>query len=271
MKGYIYKLIWLLFFVFYMTTTESQSISVSPSILDFHVPSGSTETKTISIENKSSKKMSFQVYLIDWLRDSIGGHQYYKPDTLPQSCAKMVFFNPTYLEIDSGKTGKIEVRMHPPETASNTTMKWAMLAIESIPDYSEYSKDSVKKKELKSVIVTVIQVGVHIYQTPPAAVAKAVDGVRLIVDSAHKGFVYFYMKNTGQVMLNCKAHLELTSLSTGEEIKTDDVVFPVFPGGFRRVQLNLPKELKHREYSLIAILDYGSDMPLEAVQKNIVL
>ncbi len=146
-------------------------------------------------------------------------------------------------------------------------MKWAMLFLESIPE----AKDPAKLKKMSMSVGTAIRVGVHIYQTPPGAITKAVSNVRLLADSAQKGFVYLYMKNTGQVMLDCKAHLELTYLSTGEESILKAVTFPVFPDGFRRVKLDLPKDLKPGNYSVLAVLDYGIDVPLEAVQQSITI
>jgi len=142
-----------------------------------------------------------------------------------------------------------------------------MLFLESISE----AKDPSKLKKMSMRVGTAIRVGVHIYQTPPGAITKAVSNVRLLADSAQKGFVYLYMKNTGQVRLDCKAHLELTYLSTGEENILKAVTFPVFPDGFRRVRLDLPKDLKPGNYSFLAVLDYGIDVPLEAVQQNITI
>lgn len=245
------------------------AISVGPSIVRFNAAPGKAELKTISIKNNLNKPVAFKLYIRDWLRDSVGGHEYYKADTLSQSCANMVSIEPaSYLKVDSGKIGKIVMRMKPPVTAKNTEMKWAMLFIESLPDET-LAKD--KKKALQMQINTTARIGVHIYQTPPGAVTKAVDQVKLATDSVQKGFVYLYMKNVGQVMLDCKAHLELTHLSTAEETITKEVTFPVFPDGFRKAKLDLPKNIKPGNYSLLAILDYGVDVPLEAVQQNITI
>lgn len=252
------------------TTLQAQAVTVSPSILRFTAAPGKAEVKTISIRNNAKKPVTFKIYLQDWLLDSNGNFVYYRSDTLFQSCAKMVSIEPSsYIRIDSGKIGKIEVRMQPSATASNTDMKWAMLFIESLPD--EQQQEKSKSKKLGMQVNMSLQIGIHIYQTPPGAITKAVEGVAVSVDSVQKGFVNLHMKNVGQVMLACKAHLELNYLSTGEEVVTEGATFSVFPNGFRKVKLNLPKNLKPGEYSLLAILDYGPDMPLEAVQKNITI
>ncbi len=245
------------------------AVTISPSIVRFNTAPGKAETKIISIKNNSKKLLAFKINVQDWIRDSVGKHIYYKADTLSHSCASMLSIEPSsYIQIDSGKTGKIFVRMQPSTTASNIDMKWAMLFIESLP---EEIKDKKKLKRLQMQVNIAVEVGVHIYQTPPGAVTKAVENVRLVTDSIQKGFVYLYMKNVGQVMLDCKAHLELTHLSTAEETITKDVIFPVFPDGSRKAKLDLPKNIKPGSYSLLVILDYGVDVPLEAVQQNVTI
>lgn len=252
-----------------INTLQAQSVMVGPSIVRFNTGPGKAEIKTIFLKNVSNRSQSFKLYMRDWLRDSVGGHQYYRADTLPQSCASIVSIEPaSYIKVDSGKTGKIIMRMKPSATASNTEMKWAMLFIESLSDETQ---DKGKSKKFKMQINNVARIGVHIYQTPPGAITKAVEGIRLSIDSAQKGFVYLYMKNTGQVMLTCKAHLELTYLPTGEESVLKETEFPVFPGGFRKVKLDLPKDIKPGSHSILAVLDYGIDVPLEAVQQNITI
>lgn len=269
MKNYCYYIGTLFFCWFTFDTLRAQDITVSPSILNFRVASDQAEIKTISIQNKSKKKVAFRIYLMDWQRDSLGGHIYYNPDTLPQSCAKAISFNPAYLEIDSAKTLKIEVRMEPALLSNNNMMSWGMLFLQSVPDALSSAK--IKDKGMQTQINSIVRVGIHIYQTPPEAIIKAVSNIKLVTDSIQKGFVYFQMKNTGQAMLDCKVHLEMTYLSTGEEVKTNDIAFPVFPEGFRKVQLPLPKNLKRGAYSVLAVLDYGKNLPLEAIQKNILL
>ena len=252
-----------------INAVQAQPVTVGPSIIHFNTAPGQAEIKTVFLKNVSSKPQSFKLYVQDWLRDSVGGHQYYKADTLPQSCASIISIEPaSYIKVDSGKTGKIIIRIKPPTTASNTAMKWAMLFIESLSNEGE---DKEKSKKFKMQINNVARIGVHIYQTPPGAITKAVEGIRLSVDSVQKGFIYLYMKNTGQVMLTCKAHLELTYLPTGEENVLRETEFPVFPDGFRKVKFNLPKDIKPGSYSLLAVLDYGTDVPLEAVQQNITI
>lgn len=77
------------------------------------------------------------------------------------------------------------------------------------------------------------------------------------------------MANTGDVMLNCKAHLELTNVANGKEVKFENIEFPVFPGGKRKVKLTIPADMAQGKYSALAVLDLGEDIALEALEKDI--
>ncbi len=59
----------------------------------------------------------------------------------------------------------------------------------------------------------------------------------------------FYMENTGETMLQCKAHLALTNIETGKEFKLDKTEFPVFPEGKRTVRLVIPATVPKGKYS----------------------
>jgi hypothetical protein len=77
------------------------------------------------------------------------------------------------------------------------------------------------------------------------------------------------MRNSGQVMLYCKAYLDLTDVATGKQYKSEPVEFPVFPEGVRKVNLKVPSSVPPGKYSALAILDIGEDMPLEALERTI--
>jgi hypothetical protein len=65
--------------IFVSLSVSAQKVGIQPSILEFHVVPGVTESQVIRISNTSDTKVSFQAYLADWLRDSTGAHHYYNP------------------------------------------------------------------------------------------------------------------------------------------------------------------------------------------------
>lgn len=248
-------------------TGLGQKVGIQPSILEFHLSPGTTESQVIRIANLSDKKISFEAYLADWLRDSTGAHEYFKPDTLPSSCAKWVYLSKNFIEVEPGKTEELLVRLQgPPELKAFKQMRWAMLFLQSASE-----KDSAARggKQFNTKIKELLRVGVHIYQTPPSVTHAEAKGIALKEVPAEKNTYDFYMANTGETMLECKVHMELTNVETGKEYKLNRTEFPIFPSGKRKVRLVIPDTIPKGKYSALAVLDTGEESALEAVEKSI--
>jgi len=262
MKGYLAML-----FFFTAVSVSAQKIGIQPSILEFHVMPGVTETQVIHISNMSDHKISFEAYLADWLRDSTGAHHYYRPDTLQRSCASWVKLSKYFIEIAPGKSEDLLVRLQgPADTGGFAQMKWAMLFLQSAAEQDSAAQNS---KQFNTKIKELLRVGIHIYQTPPTVTRMSAKAVSLQPVPDQKNAYDFYMQNTGQTMLQCKVHLELTNVETGKEIKLDRTEFPVFPEGKRVVRLTISDTVPKGKYSALAILDIGEDSALEAIERTI--
>jgi hypothetical protein len=112
-------------------------------------------------------------------------------------------------------------------------------------------------------------VGVHIYQTPPTITQKEVKILDLKpVDSITNTYALL-CQNTGQIMLECKSYLELTSLGAGKKTKIDALDFPLFPGQKRYIQFTVPKDLPKGKYSALGVIDGGEDLSLEAIESTV--
>lgn len=247
--------------------THAQQINIQPSILDYHLAPGTSESQAITITNLSRKKMIFEANLADWLRDSTGAHQYFVADTLSRSCAKWVSLNKMLIELEPGQSENLLVKLTAPlDPAANKEMKWSMLFLQSV---SEQDSSSRNRNKMSTRINEIVRVGIHIYQTPPQLTNLSAKALSFTEVPGEKNTYEFTMENTGDVMISCKTHLELTNVATGSETKLDNLEFPVFPGAKRKVRLSLPGKLPTGKYSALAILDLGEDMPLEALEKEI--
>lgn len=261
------KLVISLLFFLSIYYSYAQRISLQPSILDFHLSTSATQAQSISISNLSDKKIAFQAYLADWLRDSTGSHQYFRPDTLSRSCASWVRLNKNFVEIEPGKTEELIVQLQAPgATEKLNQMKWAMLFLQSS---EEQNADSRKNEQLQTQVKELIRIGVHIYQTPPTVNKRAAKAISFKPAGNEKKTYEFTMQNVGDVMLQSKAHIELTNVQNGKEYKLDKIEFPVFPEGVRKVKFAIPDTIPAGKYSALAILDIGEDIPLEAIEKVI--
>jgi hypothetical protein len=247
----------------------AQSVRIQPTVYDLHLSNNESLTQTLSISNTSTKPVAFQLYLGDWLRDTSGGHQYFKPDTLNRSCASWVSLSKNYIVIEPQKSEELTLKFKAPEdVAKFKEMRWAMLFLESAPATDEEAKES---KQLQTQVKQILRVGIHIYQTPPTVNKRSIKVLDLKPVNEKNNSFDFWLHNTGDVMLQCKADLELTNISDGKTVKLEKVEFPMFPEGKRKVNFKLPADLPKGTYSILAKVDIGEDDDIEAIEKTVIV
>ena len=244
----------------------AQRINVNPTIINYNASAGEASAQIITITNLSDKKQAYQLSLGDWERDTTGGHTYFAAGTQKRSCSDWLSFDNTVVEVEPQKSRDVRVTLTAPaDPLATSQMKWAMIFIQNV---QENTGDENKGGKMKATIREVYRIGIHVYQTPSAAIQKEAKAISLEPDALVKNMYNFTMSNTGKAMLECKVHLVLTNLATGAETKLDDFDFPVFPDGKRIVKLAIPETLEKGKYSMLAVLDYDPDMPLEAIESS---
>lgn len=245
---------------------SAQRISIQPSVLDFKVGPANSQAQSVRISNLSDKKLTFHAYLADWLRDSSGGHQYFRPDTLNRSCASWVQLSSDFIEVAPGTTEELIVRLNVPNDPKHAdAMKWAMLFIQSA---DEKTSPENKSKQMETQVKEILRVGVHIYETPPTLTEKAINTVSFTPVAGENAY-NLLVKNTGGLMVQCKSFIELTDPVTGQTHRSEKFEFPLFPDGIRKVKIPLPASLPKGRYSALAIVDMGDDAPLEGIERTI--
>lgn len=252
--------------VIYSGNVQAQGLAAYPSTLNFALVNGQSEAQNITMSNNAGKKIQVRLYLNDWVRDSVGGHAYYEPNTLDRSCSRWITLSNNFIELEPGQSTQISVRLQLPDSASAVSqMKWAMLFIETVEE-----QNSAAAKQAQATVRNLMRIGVHIYQTPPTLLERQVKVLDLVRVPGDNKVWALSCQNTGQVMIECKSYLELTA-TDGTKTKVEVSEFPMFPSQKRLVMFNLPPDLKPGKYSALAVLDGGEDMPLEAVESEITL
>lgn len=247
--------------------TQGQQMSVLPTVIDMQVPIGGIGTKAVILTNTSSKKQGYNLSLSDWVRDSIGGHKYLPINTISQSCAKWITLSHNFIEIEPNSSAEVTITMKAPESkVEYDGTRWAMLFVQNALE-QESTNNSKNKKTVSAQIREIFKLGIHIYQTPPNTILKEAKAVSLAIGKKQQNTWDFTIENTGALMINCTTRLEFTNVANGELFKSTNVEFPVFPGFKRIATIPIPEQLPKGEYSMIAILDYGDDKPLEAIEK----
>lgn len=244
-----------------------EGLFIDPATIDFTLLQGQSSSSKITITNKLKETKQFSVYLNDWLRDSNGKHQYIEAGQHARSCANWLTLDKVFMELAPGETGVINVKMTLPDSVEAARqMRWSMIFVESV----EEKKVPAKADGVITSIKTKFRVGVHVYQTPPTKVNKEVrmisfQAVEQTADSVYR----IECQNTGDIQVRCKSQLELSNLTDGTTIVLDPIQFPLFPEQKRNIDFVLPKSLPKGKYTLLATVDAGEDIPLEAAQKVI--
>lgn len=241
---------------------SAQNLGVYPTTLDFSLANNQSEAQVINISNGSDKKVQFRLYLNDWIRDINGGHEYFEANTLPRSCSRWISLNRNFVELDPGKSTQVTVKMTVPDSVTATSqMKWSMLFIETVQE-----QDNMTNKNAAATVRNLLRIGVHIYQTPPTVSQKEIKILDLKAVDTLPNTYQIACENTGEIMLECKSYLELTSLAGGKKTKIEATDFPIFPDQKRLITFTMPKDLPKGKYSALGVIDGGEDLSLEAME-----
>ncbi len=265
MKGNILLLV-IFSLVFLSIQANAQNLGVYPTTLEYNLAGGQSEAQVINLSNNSGDKVQFRIYLNDWIRDSTGGHVYYEPATIEHSCAGWVNIDKNFIELQPGESTTLTVQMAVPTTPeASSMMTWAMLFIETIEENTSRNDENAQ-----ATVRNLLRVGVHIYETPPGLTEKTIAVLDLKPNPEIEYAYDLICKNTGEIMIESKAYLELAG-TDGEQTKLDYIEFPMFPGQIRNVTFELPKNLTDGTYNVLGVLDAGEDIPLEAIESTITI
>jgi hypothetical protein len=253
------------------TGVADVSVSVKPSIITFNAKPGETVVRPLTIINTQSEPLQVQLTLSDWLRDSTGGHIYSPAGTLPHSLSRWIALGQSFVEVPPNSTSVVDVRLTVPDADSATTrMRWAMIFAEYV---REASTSASKTNEVKTQIIRKQKIGIHVYFTPANLTKKAfvLTDMKLVTKDKKK---YFRLscKNTGMLAISCGAFLEFTGQDNDAgTIRVEEIAVPLFPDQYRIIDVAVPQTLKKGKYSVLAALDAGEEIPIEAAQDVLVV
>lgn len=255
------------FFAVMLFSAKSQSVAVSPSRLYYKVGIGDYQNQVIRVTNNSDKTESFTITFGDFEAPGSEG----KSELLPSGsskhgCSQWMSADPSYFTLEPGKTQEARILLQVPNTPEANAVKWATAMIKLA---KEKEKPGAEQDGHGMGIMQTFQFVVHVFQTPPTITYKKAEITNFQEISAQGDAVRqlsLFVKNVGEAILDCAAYVDITSLNTGEEQRIKPFAFTVLPGGARDVKFTLPKDLKQGKYSLLGVVDYGSDAEIEAAE-----
>lgn len=247
------------------TEEKPKGIAVRPVTLEYNLSPNQTASQLVKITNALDEPKQFVVYVSDWLRDTTGAHVYTSPGEIDRSCAGWIQLNKNFFELGPGETEELIVTMlHPADSLRGQRMNWCMLFVETTQE--KKIKDTAG---MTTTIANKFRVGIHVYQTPPQATKKEIKLVDLKALGTSNKIFRIICQNQGEVQLQCASQLEITGPNENQPIRLPRREFPLFPSQVRYIDYEIPPSLLPGKYRLTAILDAGTDIPLEAAQLEV--
>lgn len=246
---------------------QAQQFEVSPSKLQFQIEPGQSETRGVSIINKSDVKKSYILELNDWTVDKNGEIAYV--DSNPKrSCVDWINISPSFFDLGPNESLMVAINMNVPD--SGLTTKWAMLIVREVV---EQTSAIAADKSLETGIIISPSIAVYLLQSPLSnnSLKAGISDLKEMPPTENDSTLRLsaIVHNQGDRILDCKVYLMVMDLQTAEETKVAPETFLLLPGVRSTTVLKMPAGLAPGSYSVAAILDYGNDAELEGVQMDI--
>jgi hypothetical protein len=249
----------------------AQDFEVAPAKLNYDCEPGQIQTKTITIRNHANQKQQFTLVVADMKLDSIKTPNTPKGTASEQSktaksCKDWLTVNPSFFDLNPNDKIEVKVIMQVPAGESST--RGALIQISPTEEQTALGAD----KQMKPAIKVRPRIAVKVVQSPRSNTnyKGSITNLKEITQAKDTARSFqVKVMNTGDKMLDARIYLVLSNLETAKEIKDKPQKISLFPGVSQMITLHFPKNVPSGKYSLAAILDYGNNSSLEAVQMNI--
>ncbi len=247
------------------STIFAQDFEVAPVKMIFNINAGESDTKVLTVRNHSSAPTKFSLLLADFIVDNQGKSQEMRRNSTKNSCTEWLQPEQAVFDVNPGEAIDIKIKMTAP--ADDYVARWAMLYVQTLPPDNAFAAD----KSMKTGIVLTGRIAVQIFRIAgtsgvlKASVANITE--KISSDQSQRKFTA-ELQNTGTAIASCKVTFVASNLETAEEINFDPINVELLPGASRNIEFTLPNTLPAGEYSLIALLDYGSKTTIEGARFN---
>lgn len=263
----MHKFIYL--FIFFVLTGSSlvpaQSISMSPTRLFFTGNPGEKVTQTVTLQNSSDKDYVFNLNYKDWTREEDGNKVYLDAGSSKTSNASWISTLENAITVPAKSTKEIVVTMQIPANASKSGVTNSMLFFTQLPQQAD------KARIQNGIgIITLFEVGLHIFYTPPGNHVKSLD-ITNIADLSNGNTVNrkvaVSIHNDGNTINDATVAFELTNTDSGKEIKLSPISISMLPDTNQTVQFSLPENLSGN-FLGVAIIKMAESNDIRVGEKN---
>ena len=256
------QLFYTFLFIFTALRTLGQTgFQVEPPKVTFEEQNGRLAPVRVKLTNTSSVRMVIRASCVDWQRDSLGDKQFYAAGTLKTSCCPYLRVQPETVEMAPGSEQEVVVTLSP-DGPLTQQLHHGMLMLTQINE-----REIAAAKGVQVGFIMRVQIGVHLYHMPKVGLSKAMSIDTMAVGAVKERHqVSVRVNNTGKINAESQLRIEVTNLITTEEVKLPPVPVNSLPGERIWVNAPLPEKLAKGRYLIIAIIDSGSDVPLQVAE-----
>ncbi|MCG8580815.1 MAG: hypothetical protein MI866_12910 [Bacteroidales bacterium] len=251
--------------------TNAQSVSVSPSRLYFKEALGGYKSQRIRVTNNGSVTETFQVTFNNFGSEGNKGKtQIIQDEDYNHGCAQWLSASPAFFELAPGVTQDVEIMLQVPNVPEANSARWAVANVKLSKENTGGQNGAANETGMQ--IMQTFQFLIHIFQTPPTVTYKEANITRFVHNGTNAGNqqeLVMEVENTGETILDCAPYLDVVSLKTGETSRIKTRAFTVLPQGRREIKFHLPSALTSGKYSILGVIDYGSDTDLAGAELEI--
>jgi hypothetical protein len=251
---------------------KGYGVAVAPSSMRFRVNPGSVEKKYLTVTNDTYKPYKFSLSFADIEMERNG-----KVGQLPvgeiaeYGLSRWISASPNFIDLEPGEKKKIEITLDVPDEEKSYRAGWCLGMLDEVKERKGIVGNPDEKGFSMGVVPT-FGFGIYFYQNPPGLDISDVEirDFSFSYDEESK-YVHLLVKNIGKGISRSKAYIEINELKTGYYEKMDLKVFNILPGREREFDFKLPGDLPKGHYSIMGVLDFGSEEEIKAASKEIII
>lgn len=246
--------------------TVPRGVSVSPSSIRFTSKPGSSQSKTLKINNDTESTRTFKIFSSNYLADDINrdAASSQPPEDYKFGLTKWLYITPSVVTLKPGEKASINILLDIPAGDEYEHAAWSLITIEEVKERQELSIPNAGEQAVGMGIIPSMGFGIFTYQNPPNLISSSIELVGYRIDPDFKN-IYMRASNTGNAIAFSSYYVELLNMATGESIKVPVQTATILPGATREFKIILPT-LPSGSYNALGVLDFGSKDYVETAE-----
>lgn len=218
---------------------------VEPVLMELTVRPGSTHTASLTVLPVGSESGQVVAELADWMLDASGNLRLLPAGTVPRSASRWVQLAPNAVELSGGRPATVRLTLAvPPQGIAGAY--WTMVLLRGAP-VVDATRPGVSIQ---------VQVGVPVYVVIEGTERRSVQLAGFEVEAAESGVAraVAQVRNSGNVHVRVAGQVELRDEQGELVARLELPQGVVLPGTTRRLQAELPRDLKPGLYVALATI-----------------